>query len=152
MLYRADTWFGLALAAVGVGLFWLTQDIRITEVGLVGPRFVPQVVSVLLTVGGLALMISANGQSGDMKRNAPWRAAGLVVIGLAHVYLTPLIGYLATSALVAAATLALFGIRDWRVLAAGTLALPLIMHLTFIELMGVFMPRGRWFDVLALFG
>lgn len=150
MVSRADTWAGLFLAILGTGLFWLTQDVRVTEAGLIGPRFVPQVVSVLLIAGGLALVFGKTESSASSVGPAPLRAVGLILIGLAHVYLAPRIGYLATSALVAAATLALFGVRDWRVLLAATLALPLIMHVAFIELMGVFMPRGRWFDVLSL--
>jgi hypothetical protein len=150
MVSRADTLAGLFLAILGTGLFWLTQDVRITEAGLIGPRFVPQVVSVLLFAGGLALVFG-KAQSNDRSVGpTPLRAVGLILIGATHVYLTPRIGYLATSALIAASTLALFGVRDWRILLAGTLALPLIMHLAFIELMGVFMPRGRWFDVLSL--
>jgi len=150
MVSRAETWAGLFLAILGTGLFWLTQDVRITEAGLIGPRFVPQVVSVLLVAGGLALVCGKTESSDSGVGPAPLRAVSLILIGVAHVYLTPRIGYLATSALIAAATLTLFGVRDWRILLAGTLALPLIMHLAFIELMGVFMPRGRWFDVLSL--
>ncbi|WP_375573971.1 tripartite tricarboxylate transporter TctB family protein [Ahrensia marina] len=150
MVSRADTWAGLFLAILGIGLFWLTRDVRITEAGLIGPRFVPQVVSVLLAVGGLTLVFGNTESNDSGVSPAPLRAVSLILIGVAHVYLTPRIGYLATSALIAASTLALFGVRDWRILLAGTLALPLIMHLAFIELMGVFMPRGRWFDVLSL--
>lgn len=154
MLARADVWSGFALALLGLGLFWLSQDIRVTEVGLIGPRFVPQVVSVLMVLGGLTLALSRgqgpSNEASPTSNPVPWRAACLIVIGLMHVFLTPLIGYLATSALVAATGLALFGVRDWRVLLAGTLALPLIVHMVFIELMGVFMPQGRWFDLLAL--
>lgn len=150
MVSRADTWAGFFLAILGTGLFWLTQDVRITEAGLIGPRFVPQVVSALLVAGGLALVFGKTESRDSGVSPAPLRAVGLILIGLAHVYLTPRVGYLATSTLVAAATLTLFGVRDWRVLFAATLALPLVMHLAFIELMGVFMPRGRWFDVLSL--
>ncbi|MEQ8658275.1 MAG: tripartite tricarboxylate transporter TctB family protein [Hyphomicrobiales bacterium] len=150
MISRADTWTGLFLAVLGFGLFWLTQGVRITEAGLIGPRFVPQVVSVLLVAGGLALIFSKAKNSDSNIGAASLRAVGLILIGIAHVYLTPRFGYLATSALVAAATLTLFGVRNWRVLLAATLALPLIMHVAFIESMGVFMPRGRWFDVLSL--
>ncbi|MBO6673728.1 MAG: tripartite tricarboxylate transporter TctB family protein [Rhizobiales bacterium] len=152
MMTRRDTWTGLCIALLGFGLFWLSLDIRITEIGLIGPRFVPQVVSVLLVLGGAALVFSGGSEEGEGDAQRPVLALGLIGIGLLHVVLTPRIGYLATSAFVAGFTLALFGVRDWRVLGAGMLALPVLLHLVFLELMNVFMPRGRWFDLLSLFG
>lgn len=152
MMTRRDTWTGLCIALLGLGLFWLSLDIRITEVGLIGPRFVPQVVSALLVLGGAALMFSGRTDEDQTDEQRPVLALGLIGIGLLHVFLTPRVGYLATSALVAGFTLALFGVRDWRVLGAGMLALPVVLHLVFLELMNVFMPRGRWFDLLNLLG
>ncbi|QPH54623.1 tripartite tricarboxylate transporter TctB family protein [Pontivivens ytuae] len=150
MIRSADFWTGLCLAVVGAALLLLTYDIRLTEAGLIGPRFVPQAVCVLLIAGGLALAFGPTSPGGEAGPALPWRAAALVAVGIGHVVLTPLIGYLATSAAVAGAAVVLFGARDWRVILATMLALPLALHLIFIELMGVFMPRGRWFDLLAL--
>lgn len=152
MMTRRDTWTGLCIALLGLGLFWLSLDIRITELGLIGPRFVPQAVSALLVLGGAALVFSGRTDEDQTDEQRPVLALGLIGIGLLHVFLTPRVGYLATSVLVAGFTLALFGVRDWRVLGAGMLALPVVLHLVFLELMNVFMPRGRWFDLLNLLG
>ena len=152
MLRNPDLWTGLIIAMVGAGLLAASFDIRITEVGLIGPRFVPQVVCVLIVAGGLILALRPSADGGDGGPAVPWRAALLIGIGLAHVWLVPRVGYATATVVVAGATFMLFGQRDWRVVSGGAVIAGFAFHFLFIELMGVFMPAGRWFDLARMIG
>ena len=167
---RADLWTGLAIAAAGATLFWLTLGIRETEEGIVGPRFVPQVVTALMALGGLALAAASRRgaavpsvpKAPDPRPNAapdpseappsaPLRAMVVPVLGLGYVALLPLVGYLAATFAAAWAALVLFGGRPRRTapIAAG---LALALHAAFALGMGLHLPRGRLLDLAALWG
>ena len=147
-----DLWTGLILAIVGSGFLAASFDIRITEDGLIGPRFVPQVVCGLVVASGLILALGGGTVRGQRGPVVPWRAALLIGIGLANVWLIPRVGYAAATMLVSAATLTLFSRRDWRVVTGGAVMSGVAFHVLFIELMGVFMPHGRWFDLARMIG
>lgn len=151
-LRKADVLTGLAIALAGAGLLAATGQIRITEAGLIGPRFVPQIVCVLLILGGLWLALRPNGVAGESGSARPWRALILLAIGFAYAALVPLIGYLLATALAAGAGFALFGQRGWRQILIASVAAAAVFHIVFIEVLGLFMPRGRWLDLLNALG
>ncbi len=152
MLRNPDLWTGLVLAVIGAGFLTASFDIRITEAGLIGPRFVPQVVCGLVVASGLILALGRRTAGGESGPALPLRAALLIAIGLVNVWLVPRVGYAAATMLVAGSVFALFGQRDWRVIAGGAVVSGVAFHLLFIELMGVFMPAGRWFDLARMIG
>ena len=178
-----DLWAGLAVAFLGAALLALTFRIRLTEAGLVGPRFVPQVVAGLLVAGGLALALRprsggaavpedvpaddaapaplsppgeegppAGSATGDGAPTSPLPALALPVMGLLYVAAIPWVGYLAATLPAAAAALWLFGARRPVFALLAALGLTAAMQAVFVELMGVFLPRGRLLDLAAWLG
>ena len=60
-------------------------------------------------------------------------------------------GYILPTAIVAPVVLYIFGVRSWIGLAVSVVACPLIFHIIFFELLGVFPPYGEVFDLLDWF-
>lgn len=164
MTKHADFWTGIVLALLGAGLLALTSQVQLTETNLIGARFVPQVVSGLLIVGGVMLALfwrvadatpTDAVQATPMVEAAPHAlptALALPLIGALYTFAIPQVGYIAATFLGAAAALMLYGARKpLRILLAATV-MATLMHLIFVVLMGIFLPRGQFFDILNWLG
>ncbi|MEP1930093.1 MAG: tripartite tricarboxylate transporter TctB family protein, partial [Roseibium sp.] len=57
-------------------------------------------------------------------------------------------GYVLPTAIAAPVVLYIFGVRNWIGLAISVVVCPLIYHVIFFELLGVFPPFGEVFDLL----
>ena len=57
-------------------------------------------------------------------------------------------GYVLPTAVVAPVVLYIFGVRNWIGLAVSIVVCPLMFHIIFFELLGVFPPYGEVFDLL----
>lgn len=61
-------------------------------------------------------------------------------------------GYILPTAFAAPVVLYMFGVRSWVGLAASVVLCPLIYHVIFFEILGVFPPFGEVFDLLDAIG
>ena len=105
--------------------------------------------SLLLVAGGLRT--ASNGQEIDNQQSA---ATGtreiltLFLIALIYQQSFRWFGYLLPTAIAAPVVLYLFGVRNRAGLVASVILCPLVFHIIFFELLGVFPPYGEVFDLL----
>ncbi|MEJ6388740.1 tripartite tricarboxylate transporter TctB family protein [Gymnodinialimonas ulvae] len=115
-----------------------------------GARIFPLAGSGALSIVGLLELRS--GQIASV--NAPTKVNpsiwALLILALGYVWLISKIGYLLSTGLVAPLALWVFGIRRPIALLLAALLCPAIYHLVFFELLGVFPPYGKWFDLLDI--
>lgn len=157
----SDHWTGLVIAISGVALFAMTFNFTITEEGLVGPRFGPRVISGLLVLGGVLLAASPwlsprmpdedhrSAGADDEPRSLRVLPVvlGLILVGFAYAFMTRKVGYDLSTFAAAWAVLAIFRVRSVFRITAVAAGLALAMHVLFLEVMGLFMPDGRWIDL-----
>ena len=142
---------GVALILLGLGATVTSLGISLDQYGRWGARFFPLAGSLALVVLGVAELVgAAHGPALD-RRHVPGIAA-LLGLSIAYVWTMSAFGYLLSTAIAAPLALWVFGVRSWVGLAAAALLCPLAYHLIFFELLGVFPPLGRWFDLLDLLG
>ena len=142
---------GVALILLGLGATVTSLGISLDQYGRWGARFFPLAGSLALVVLGVAELVgAASGPSLD-RRHVPGIAA-LLGLSIAYIWTMSAFGYLLSTAIAAPLALWVFGVRSWAGLAAAALLCPLAYHLIFFELLGVFPPLGRWFDLLDLLG
>lgn len=146
-LRSPDLWTGIVLMLVGFLFLAGTAEIVLSEEGLIGPRFVPQIVSSLLVALGGALAWSGARSAvpvlGEAGPALPWRAAVVVLIGIFYVQAFMAVGYFLSTIFATAAALLLFGVRRPLSLMLGSILVAIVWYITFVRLMGVFDPPGR---------
>lgn len=76
--------------------------------------------------------------------------AALIILTVAYVWLMTKLGYLISTGVVAPVALWLFGIRNPIGLILSVVLCPVVYHMLFFELLGVFPPYGDWFDLLDI--
>ena len=142
---------GVALILLGLGATVTSLGISLDQYGRWGARFFPLAGSLALVVLGVAELVGAARGPALDRRHVPGIAA-LLGLSIAYVWTMSAFGYLLSTAIAAPLALWVFGVRSWVGLAAAALLCPLAYHLIFFELLGVFPPLGRWFDLLDLLG
>ncbi len=139
---------GLALILIGIGATLTSLTISLDQYGRWGARFFPLAGSLALVALGMVELRRAGGPSLDRQH---WSAiAGLLALSLAYVWAISVVGYLIATAIAAPLALWIFGVRSALGLSAAVVLCPGIYHLVFFELLGVFPPLGRWFDLLDI--
>jgi len=120
--------------------------------GGVGPRLFPLAVSAVLVAIGLAELRLAHAGSGMPVPAIPGirGVATLLALTAAYVVAIGQVGYLPSTAVMAPAAFAIFGIRRPAALVAAALLCPTLFHLLFFELLGIFPPYGARFDLLDI--
>lgn len=150
MKISSDKVAGAALAALGLAAFALSFDIGRVQWGGESARLFPQIVSVVLTVLSLRLVFSATSDE-TVKLpplNETLQAAALFVIGVIYIVLIDAFGFLISTAIATPAVFFLFGLRSPLRLICSAIATPIALHIMFFELLGLFPPYGRLFDIL----
>ena len=141
---------GVALILIGVGATVTSLGISLDQYGRWGARIFPLVGSLALILLGLIELRQTGSPRPDRRH---WPAiVGLLVLSLAYVWAISIVGYLLATAMAAPLALWIFGVRNLVGLSAAAVVCPLIYHLIFFELLGVFPPLGRWFDLLDVLG
>ena len=133
------------IAALGIGSGW--------GAGSWGPRAVPLLAAGALVLAGLAESRTAGPApaAGPVQGSGDERPAwALLVIAVLHVILLGRMGFLISTMLAAPTVFWLFGVRGFMRLLAAAILLPLALHAVFFRFLGVFPPRGSWFDLLDL--
>lgn len=153
------------LILVGLAGLVLALAIPASYDGSTAARILPVTVSATLVVLGAAdLWHGLGGERAKTERDgAPTRPVpasamagtggvlGLLILTVLYLAMVAKIGYLLSTALAAPAALALFGIRSPLGLLVSAVVCPLVYHLIFFKLIGIFPPYGAWFDLLDVF-
>lgn len=81
-------------------------------------------------------------------KSATFEILALFAIALLYQQSIRWFGYVLPTAIAAPVVLYMFGVRSWIGLALSVVLCPLIYHIIFFELLGVFPPFGEVFDLL----
>jgi putative tricarboxylic transport membrane protein len=95
---------------------------------------------------------SAEGDQAPQNNDGVLYISGLFAIALLYQQSIRWFGYVLPTALVAPIVLYIFGVRSWTGLAVSVVVCPLIYHIIFFELLGVFPPFGVVFELLTVIG
>ena len=120
-----DTWAGIVPFAASLGLLALS--------GLM-------VASAARASAGA----SSDGEQGD---SAVFDILVLFAVALIYQQSFRWFGYILPTAIAAPIVLYIFGVRSWVGLAASIVLCPLVFHILFFVLLGVFPPYGEVFDL-----
>lgn len=149
---------GVIISLTGLGAAWGAWQIPEAYAGEVWAGLVPMTVAAGLCLGGV-LMIAGGLKVSSQPVDKPvaggrFPAKVLFLIALAFVYQAAIgaFGYLLPTALVAPLVLLAFGVRSKPGLLLAAVLCPLLFHLIFFELLGVFPPYGSVFEPLDLIG
>ncbi|WP_299689966.1 tripartite tricarboxylate transporter TctB family protein [uncultured Tateyamaria sp.] len=141
---------GVALILIGIGATVTALSISLDQYGRWGARYFPLAGALALIALGAAELRVADGARLDRRH---WPAiTGLLALSITYVWSISAFGYLLSTAVAAPAALWIFGVRNAIGLGLAAVLCPAIYHLVFFELLGVFPPLGRWFDLLDIMG
>ncbi|SPJ27136.1 tripartite tricarboxylate transporter TctB family protein [Falsiruegeria mediterranea] len=143
---------GLVLTAISLVALWGAWRVPGATPGDTWAGIVPFSASLaLLLLSGLMLLgASQQTASGEDKTDhaATFEIISLFLIALIYQQSFRWFGYLLPTAIVAPIVLYMFGVRSWVGLALSVVICPLVFHVIFFELLGVFPPFGEVFDLL----
>jgi len=145
----------LPLGIVGLGAYALVDAASINvpqSAGSVGPRAVPYAVGALLVLAGLAVVVDVlrghrgeveAGEDIDADRSVDWRTVGgLTASFAALVVLVEPLGWPVAGTVLFAGTAFSLGARPWWRAALVGLVLSVVVHVTFTQFLGLFLPAG----------
>ncbi len=148
---------GFVLALLSLVAIWGAWQVPAASPGDTWAGIVPFAASVaLLALSGLVLM---NGLRLVQARQAAVEEGDtgtlniLILFAIALIYQQSFrwFGYVLPTAITAPVVLYIFGVRSRIGLAISVIVCPLIFHIIFFELLGVFPPYGEVFDLLDWF-
>ncbi len=148
---------GFVLALLSLVAIWGAWQVPAASPGDTWAGIVPFAASVaLLALSGLVLM---NGLRLVLARQAAVEEGDtgtlniLILFAIALIYQQSFrwFGYVLPTAITAPVVLYIFGVRSRIGLAISVIVCPLIFHIIFFELLGVFPPYGEVFDLLDWF-
>lgn len=142
---------GVTLILIGIGATATSMGIPLDQYGGWGARFFPLAGAIALILLGAAELRRAQGDAILERRYLPAIAA-LLILSVVYVWVISAVGYLIGTALAAPIALWIFGVRTILGLGAAAILCPGGYHLVFFELLGVFPPLGRYFDLLDVLG
>ncbi len=148
---------GFVLALLSLVAIWGAWQVPAASPGDTWAGIVPFAASVaLLALSGLVLM---NGRRLVQARQVAVEEGDtgtldiLILFAIALIYQQSFrwFGYVLPTAITAPVVLYIFGVRSRIGLAISVIVCPLIFHVIFFELLGVFPPYGEVFDLLDWF-
>ncbi|WP_170415851.1 tripartite tricarboxylate transporter TctB family protein [Ruegeria atlantica] len=145
---------GLVLALISIVAIWGAWQVPAASPGDTWAGIVPFSASIaLLFLSGLLLLSAVRQTAGDtgqeQDNGATLQIIGLFIIALIYQQSFRWFGYLLPTAIAAPIVLYFFGVRSWIGLALSVVLCPLIFHLIFFVLLGVYPPYGEVFDLLS---
>lgn len=149
----------IILLLLGVSAIWGALQVPPAPANETWAGTVPMGAAILLVSIALWMVLSAlsspsrQSEQSDETEQANDNSATLHVISLfavALVYQQSIrwFGYVLPTVVVAPVALSLFGVRNIIGLALSVVLCPLVFHIIFFELLGVFPPYGEVFDLL----
>ncbi|WP_282609119.1 tripartite tricarboxylate transporter TctB family protein [Pelagibius sp. Alg239-R121] len=145
---------GIVLAVLSIAALWGAWQVPSASTGETWAGIVPFGAALgLLIISGLKLACvrrPATERAADspIADDASLQVIGLFLLAVIYQQSLQWFGYLLPTALVAPVALYAFGVRSWIGLALSAVLCPLIFHIVFFELLGVFPPFGEVFDLL----
>lgn len=145
---------GLVLAVVSIVAIWGAWQVPPASTGDTWAGIVPFTASVaLLGMSGLLLFGASrqveDGATASADNGATAQIVALFIIALIYQQSFRWFGYLLPTAITVPMVLYMFGVRSWIGLAVSVVICPLVFHLIFFVLLGVFPPYGEVFDLLS---
>ncbi|WP_170559452.1 tripartite tricarboxylate transporter TctB family protein [Ruegeria atlantica] len=145
---------GLVLALISIVAIWGAWQVPAASPGDTWAGIVPFSASIaLLFLSGLLLLSAVRQPVGDagqeQDNGATLQIIGLFIIALIYQQSFRWFGYLLPTAIAAPIVLYFFGVRSRIGLAISVVLCPLIFHLIFFVLLGVYPPYGEVFDLLS---
>ena len=109
-------------------------------------------IGMLMTIAGFRAGFPGRQSVKASVSRADMEVVGLLVLSLLYHQAIAKFGYILPTAVTAPIVLAVFGVRSPAGLLLSAIVCPLVFHLVFFKLLGVFPPYGELFDVLDLIG
>ena len=148
---RRDLVFGGATLALGALYYWLAGSIAISSLAdAIGPQGLPKIYALALIALSLILIVSSTrsvvtSQSLEPRAQSHlYRAAGMLLIGIAYVLVVPYAGYLVSIAAVILATIYYQGGGLTRQAVVVAICGGGFFWLLFVAGMGIPQPAGIW--------
>ena len=148
---NGDALVGVALLMIGAIGVWATFQISANVDGGSTARLFPFAGSLALLGFGLIELAKARPLFKDTRLGLGkdvFQVLLMVVLSLLYVWMIARFGYLLSTSAAAVAALMVFGIRKPLGLVVAAILCPIVYHVIFFELLGVFPPFGLWFDLL----
>ncbi|MTI02658.1 tripartite tricarboxylate transporter TctB family protein [Roseibium sp. RKSG952] len=145
---------GLVLATLSLVAVWGAWQVPAASPGDTWAGIVPFAASVALLFLSILLILGASRQTAGIApvstdKGAAFQVIALFVIALIYQQSFRWFGYLLPTAIVAPVVFYMFGVRSWTGLVSSAVLCPLIFHIIFFVLLGVFPPYGEVFDLLS---
>ena len=142
---RGDLLISLSILISSVYLIYITFQIPRPEHAPVGPRVFPLIMLSMMLVLSLWLSVK-NIKTGSISELVHTEHPRNFWIGLAFIilyaYLLDIVGFVVLTPIATFAFMYAIGIRNWKILIGGTLALWLVLTFAFPVFMEVQLPRG----------
>ncbi|UAB88085.1 tripartite tricarboxylate transporter TctB family protein [Ruegeria sp. SCSIO 43209] len=145
---------GLVLALISIFAIWGAWQVPAASPGDTWAGIVPfSAALALLALSGVMVLIAtrqtAGDTSDDQDSNATLQIIGLFIIAMLYQQSFRWFGYLLPTAIVTPIVLYIFGVRSRIGLVLSIVLCPLVFHLIFFVLLGVYPPYGEVFDLLS---
>ena len=153
--YKIKVEYGVSAAVFLIGLFFIFQAFTIeTSREAIGPRTMPLMLAVCLTIGGVWLALRAfTGRAGDLKDGYGFLESDVkrifLVIGSGAIFVLLFWGFGYFTALIFTliSMLYTFGVRNWPVMIIGAIALAVAFQALFMGVMLLNDPSGALVDM-----
>ena len=153
--YKIKVEYGVSAAVLLIGIFFIFQAFTIeTSREAIGPRTMPLMLAISLTLGGMWLFFRAfTGRAGDLKDGYGFLESDVkrifLVIGCGIIFVLLFWGFGYFTALIFTfiAMLYTFGVRNWLVMIAGAIILAFAFQALFMGVMLLNDPKGAIIDM-----
>ena len=153
--YKIKVEYGVSAAVLLIGLFFVFQAFTIeTSRETIGPRTMPLILAVSLTIGGIWLAVRAyTGRAGDLKEGYGFLESDIkrifMVIGCGAIFVALFwaFGYFTALIFTLIAMLYTFGVRNWFAMIIGAIILAFAFQALFMGVMLLNDPKGALIDM-----
>lgn len=153
--YKIKVEYGVSAAVLAIGLFFVFQAFTIeTSREAIGPRTMPLILAICLSIGGAWLAIRAfTGRAGDIKDGYGFLESDVkrifMVLGCGVIFVTLFWGFGYFTALIFTliAMLYTFGVRNWLAMIIGAIMLAFAFQALFMGVMLLNDPKGALIDM-----
>jgi putative tricarboxylic transport membrane protein len=146
---RIDRWLGLALALLGMAVFWSSRDFPAVPGQKVGAGFLPGLVGIGLLLCAVGLLLRSRRapatapevQEAEQEGERYGAAAVIVAVALAYIFLADWLGFLILAPVGLLAVFLALGVRLQPAL-LWALGGTVVVHVGFYKLLRVPLPWG----------